>query len=39
MALRAVRRADASCGGIHMTDIPAFPYRLLWGERKLVSVA
>ena len=25
-------------GGIHMTDIPAFPYRLLWGERKLVSV-
>jgi propanol-preferring alcohol dehydrogenase len=27
------------CGGIHMTDIPAFPYRLLWEERTLRSVA
>lgn len=27
------------CGGIHMSDIPAFPYRLLWEERRLVSVA
>jgi len=27
------------CGGIHMSDIPAFPYRLLWGERILRSVA
>jgi propanol-preferring alcohol dehydrogenase len=27
------------CGGIHMTDIPAFPYRLLWEERVLRSVA
>lgn len=27
------------CGGIHMSDIPAFPYRLLWEERKLMSVA
>src|SRR5690349_3453695 len=27
------------CGGIHMSDIPAFPYRLLWGERSLCSVA
>ncbi len=27
------------CGGIHMSDIPAFPYRLLWGERVLRSVA
>lgn len=27
------------CGGIHMSDIPAFPYELLWHERKLVSVA
>lgn len=27
------------CGGIHMSDIPAFPYALLWGERRLVSVA
>ena len=38
MALRAVRKGGCVvCGG--MTDIPAFPYRLLWGERKLVSVA
>lgn len=27
------------CGGIHMSDIPAFPYSLLWGERVLRSVA
>lgn len=27
------------CGGIHMSDIPSFPYRLLWGERVLRSVA
>jgi propanol-preferring alcohol dehydrogenase len=27
------------CGGIHMSDIPAFPYELLWGERTLRSVA
>ncbi|WP_061958560.1 zinc-dependent alcohol dehydrogenase family protein [Cupriavidus pauculus] len=27
------------CGGIHMTDIPSFPYRQLWDERRLVSVA
>lgn len=27
------------CGGIHMSDIPAFPYRLLWEEREIVSVA
>jgi propanol-preferring alcohol dehydrogenase len=27
------------CGGIHMSDIPAFPYRLLWEERQIVSVA
>lgn len=27
------------CGGIHMTDIPAFPYRILWEERSLRSVA
>ena len=27
------------CGGIHMSDIPAMPYRLLWEERELVSVA
>jgi len=27
------------CAGIHMSDIPRFPYSLLWGERKLMSVA
>jgi propanol-preferring alcohol dehydrogenase len=27
------------CGGIHMSDIPAFPYRLLWEERVVRSVA
>lgn len=27
------------CAGIHMSDIPAFPYRLLWGERSVCSVA
>jgi len=27
------------CGGIHMSDIPQFPYRLLWGEREICSVA
>jgi propanol-preferring alcohol dehydrogenase len=27
------------CGGIHMSDVPAFPYRLLWQERSLRSVA
>jgi propanol-preferring alcohol dehydrogenase len=39
-ALRAVRRGGTVvCGGIHMTDIPSFPYELLWGERVLCSVA
>ena len=27
------------CAGIHMSDVPSFPYNLLWGERQLVSVA
>ena len=27
------------CAGIHMSEIPAFPYEILWGERRLVSVA
>ena len=27
------------CAGIHMTDIPSFPYDILWRERKVVSVA
>ena len=39
-ALRAVRRGGrVVCGGIHMSDIPAFPYDILWGERSLCSVA
>jgi propanol-preferring alcohol dehydrogenase len=39
-ALRAVRKAGVVvCGGIHMTDIPSFPYRLLWEERVVRSVA
>lgn len=40
IALAAVRKGGAVvCGGIHMTDIPSFAYALLWGERRLVSVA
>jgi propanol-preferring alcohol dehydrogenase len=39
-ALRAVRKGGrVVCGGIHMSDIPAFPYEILWGERELASVA
>jgi len=39
-ALRAVRKGGTVvCGGIHMSDIPAFPYAILWGERRLCSVA
>ena len=39
-ALRAVAPGGCVvCGGIHMSDIPAFPYRLLWQERSLRSVA
>ena len=39
-ALRAVRKGGrVVCAGIHMSDIPSFPYRLLWQERQLVSVA
>ena len=38
-ALRAVRKGGAVvCGGIHMSDIPRFPYAILWGERVLRSV-
>jgi propanol-preferring alcohol dehydrogenase len=40
VALRAVRKGGVVvCGGIHMSDIPQFPYSLLWGERCLRSVA
>ncbi len=39
-ALRAVREGGTVvCGGIHMSDIPSFPYSLLWGERTVTSVA
>jgi len=39
-ALRSVRKGGVVvCGGIHMSDIPAFPYSILWGERSIRSVA
>ena len=39
-ALRHVRKGGSVvCAGIHMSDIPSFPYELLWGERVLRSVA
>jgi len=39
-ALRALRKGGrVVCAGIHMSDIPSFPYHLLWEERQLVSVA
>ena len=39
-ALAAVRKGGiVVCAGIHMSDIPSFPYRLLWQERQIVSVA
>jgi alcohol dehydrogenase, propanol-preferring len=40
VALRAVAKGGTVvCAGIHMTDIPRFPYEILWGERVLRSVA
>lgn len=40
LALRAVRKGGrVVCAGIHMSDIPSFPYSLLWEERQLMSVA
>jgi propanol-preferring alcohol dehydrogenase len=40
LALAATRKGGAVvCAGIHMSDIPSFPYSLLWGERSLKSVA
>ena len=39
-ALRALRKGGrVVCAGIHMSDIPSFPYDILWGERQIVSVA
>lgn len=40
LALQSVRKGGAViCGGIHMSDIPSFPYASLWGERHISSVA
>jgi propanol-preferring alcohol dehydrogenase len=40
LALRAVRKGGrVVCAGIHMSDIPSFPYSILWGERQITSVA
>jgi propanol-preferring alcohol dehydrogenase len=40
LALRALAKGGTVvCGGIHMSEIPAFPYQILWGERVLRSVA
>ena len=40
LALKAVAKGGTVvCGGIHMSDIPSFPYDLLWQERTLCSVA
>jgi propanol-preferring alcohol dehydrogenase len=40
LALKAVRKGGrVVCAGIHMSDIPSFPYSILWEERQLVSVA
>jgi propanol-preferring alcohol dehydrogenase len=39
-ALRAVRKGGrVVCAGIHMSDIPSFPYEILWGEREICSIA
>jgi propanol-preferring alcohol dehydrogenase len=40
LALKAVRKGGrVVCAGIHMSEIPAFPYSILWEERELLSVA
>ena len=40
IALKAIKKGGrVICAGIHMSDIPSFPYSLLWGERTLASVA
>ena len=39
-ALKAVRKGGkVICAGIHMSDIPSFPYKWLWGERSIESIA
>ena len=40
LALKAVRKGGrVMCAGIHMSDIPSFPYQILWEERALLSVS
>lgn len=40
LALHSLRKGGrVVCAGIHMSDIPSFPYDILWGERQIVSVA
>ena len=40
LGLKLVRKGGrVVCAGIHMSDIPSFPYADLWGEREIVSVA
>jgi propanol-preferring alcohol dehydrogenase len=40
LALKAVRKGGrVVCAGIHMSDIPSFPYSILWEERELLSIA
>lgn len=40
LALKAVRKGGkVICAGIHMSDIPSFPYKWLWGERSIESIA
>lgn len=40
LALKAVRKGGrVVCAGIHISDIPSFPYNILWEERHLLSVA
>lgn len=40
LALQQVRKGGTVvCGGIHMSDLPSFPYSILWGERRVQSVA
>ena len=39
-ALKSIKKGGiVVCAGIHMSDIPAFPYEILWGERRIQSVA
>jgi propanol-preferring alcohol dehydrogenase len=39
-ALRSIKKGGrVVCGGIYMSDIPQFPYSILWGEREVISVA